>query len=251
MAIINRINTRCMLVRRGILGSSESNYPICLMEEESIDHILLHCHKHWLIWSKIIKWWVLVWCCPKSFSDMWSQWTSLVHGNFQRKEWLMLFFSVAWFIWLLRNDLIFQQKTPDYDTIFFLIITCLCLWLKAIHSDFPYSSTDLIRSTDGLIRWSNVQSFRIDNMWSPPMVNSFKWNVDGSSLGKPGPSAIGGVLRNHHGHLLGMFFVPVGILDSNIAELRAIVKAIELSVSNCLLHHQHLIIESDSANVIS
>jgi ribonuclease HI len=83
------------------------------------------------------------------------------------------------------------------------------------------------------------------------MVNSFKWNVDGSSLGKPGPSGIGGVLRNHHGHLLGMFFVPVGILDSNIAELRAIVKAIELSASNCLLHHQHLIIESDSANVIS
>jgi ribonuclease HI len=48
-----------------------------------------------------------------------------------------------------------------------------------------------------------------------------------------------------------MFSVPVGILDSNIAELRAIIKAIELSASNCLLHHQHLIIESDSVNVIS
>lgn len=46
MAIINRINTRCMLVRRGILGSSESNCPICLVEAESVDHILLHCHKH-------------------------------------------------------------------------------------------------------------------------------------------------------------------------------------------------------------
>jgi ribonuclease HI len=83
------------------------------------------------------------------------------------------------------------------------------------------------------------------------MINSLKWNVDGSSLGKPGPSGIGGVLRNHHGHLLGMFSVPVGILDSNIAELRAIVKAIELSASNCLFHHQHLIIESDSVNAIS
>jgi ribonuclease HI len=48
-----------------------------------------------------------------------------------------------------------------------------------------------------------------------------------------------------------MFSVPVGILDSNIAELRAIVKAIELSASNCLFHHQHLIIESDSVNAIS
>eukprot|EP00258_Populus_trichocarpa_P025894 XP_024441913.1 chaperonin 60 subunit alpha 2, chloroplastic [Populus trichocarpa] len=76
-------------------------------------------------------------------------------------------------------------------------------------------------------------------------------DVDGLSLGKPGPSGIGGVLRNHHGHLLGVFSVPVGILDSNIAELRAIVKAIELSASNCLFHHQHLIIESDSVNAIS
>nr|XP_034889198.1 uncharacterized protein LOC118029425 [Populus alba] len=250
MAIINRLNIRCMLVRRGILGSSESNCPICLVEVESVDHILLHCHKHWLIWSKIIKWWGLVWCCPKSFSDMWSQWSSMVHGNFQRKAWLMVFFSVAWSLWLLRNDLIFQQKSPDYDSIFFLIITRLCLWLKAIHSDFPYSPTDLIRSADGLLRWSNAHSFRINNIWSPPMINSLKWNVDGSSLGKPGPSGIGGVLRNHHGHLLGMFSVPFGILDSNIVELRAIVKAIELSASNCLLHHQHLIIKSDSVNVI-
>jgi len=33
--------------------------------------------------------------------------------------------------------------------------------------------------------------------------------------------------------------------------LRAVVKAIELSVSNCFLHHKHIIIESDSTNVIS
>ncbi|XP_073266626.1 uncharacterized protein [Populus alba] len=122
--------------------------------------------------------------------------------------------------------------------------------LKAIHSDFPYSPTDLIRSVDGLLRWSNAHSFRIINKWSPLMINSLKWNVDDSSLGKPGLSGIGDVLQNHHGHLLGMFYVRVGILDSNIAELRAIVKAIELSASNCLLHHQHLIIESDFVNVI-
>ena len=74
--------------------------------------------------------------------------------------------------------------------------------------------------------------------------------MDGSSLGKPSPSGIGGVLRNHHGLLLGMFSVSIWNLDYNIVELRAIVKAIELSTSNCLLHHQHLIIEYDSANVI-
>ena len=45
--------------------------------------------------------------------------------------------------------------------------------------------------------------------------------------------------------------MPIGILDSNVTKLRAVVKAIELSASNCFLHHKHIIIESDSANVIS
>jgi len=251
MAIINKINTRSMLVKRGILDTSAANCPICLVEEEMVDHLFLHCYKHWLIWSKIINWWGLAWCCPGNLANLFSQWDSLVYGKFQKKTWVMLFFSVAWSMWLLRNDEIFKQKIPNYDTLFFLIVTRLCLWLKAIEPDFPHSSSDLLRSAEGLIRWTNSQTLRTGVMWSPPMTNRFKWNVDGFSIGKPGPSGIGGVLRNHHGILLGIFSLSVEILDSNIAELRAVVKAIEFSASNCFLHHKHIIIESDSANVIS
>lgn len=251
MAIINKINTRSMLVKRGILDISAAICPICLAEEEMVDHLFIHCYKHWLIWSKIINWWGLAWCCPRNLANLFSQWDSLVYGKFQKKVWVMLFFSATWSMWLLRNDVIFKQKIPDYDTLFFLIVTRLCLWLKAIEPDFPYSSSDLLRSAEGLVRWTNSQKLRIGIMWSPPMTNRFKWNVDGSSIGKPGPSGIGGVLRNHHGILLGIFSMPIGILDSNVAELRAVVKAIELSASNCFLHHKHIIIESDSANVIS
>jgi hypothetical protein len=32
----------------------------------------------------------------------------LVYGKFQKKAWVMLFFSVAWSMWLLRNDVIFK-----------------------------------------------------------------------------------------------------------------------------------------------
>jgi hypothetical protein len=97
---------------------------------------------------------------------------------------------------------------------------------------------------------------------SRPLVYIVKYRADWTSrrpnrkrtaptIGKPGPSGIDGVLRNHDGILLDIFSLSVGILDSNVAELRAVVKAIELSASNCFLHHKHIIIESDSANVIS
>jgi hypothetical protein len=45
----------------------------------------------------------------------------MVHGKFQKKAWLMLFFLAAWSLWLFQNDLIFEQKSPSYDTVFFLI----------------------------------------------------------------------------------------------------------------------------------
>ncbi|XP_034926097.1 uncharacterized protein [Populus alba] len=137
-------------------------------------------------------------------------------GFGEKKVWVMLFFSATWSMWLLRNDVIFKQKIPDYDTLFFLIVTRLCLWLKAIEPDFPYSSSDLLRSAEGLVRWTNSQKLRIGIMWSPPMTNRFKWNVDGSSIGKPGPSGIGGVLRNHHGILLD--YVDWGILLAPMQE---------------------------------
>ena len=120
------------------------------------------------------------------------------------------------------NDVIFKQKISDYDTMFFLIITRLCLWLKAIEPDFPYFFSNLLRFAEGLIRWTNSQTLRTSVTWSPPMTNRFKWNVDESSIGKPDPFKIGGVLRNHHGILLGIFSLSVGILNSNVVELRTV-----------------------------
>ena len=163
----------------------------------------------------------------------------------------MLFFSVAWSLSLLRNDVIFKQTTPNYDTLFILIITRLCFWIKAIKPDFSYFASELIRSAEGLVWWTNSTNHRAVVVWSPLMTNCFKWNVDGSSLGKSGPLDIGRVLRNHHGNLLGIFSSPVKILDSNVAELKAVVKAIELSTFNYHLHHKHIIVESDSINIIS
>ena len=46
--------------------------------------------------------------------------------------------------------------------------------------------------------------------------------------------------------------MSTGIIESNEAKLWDIVKAIEISPSNPLLHHKHIIIiESNSFNVIS
>jgi hypothetical protein len=177
----------------------------------------MHCLNHYIIWSKVNNWWGLAWCCSNSLSTLFSQWDSLVNDKFQKKTWLMLFFLVLWSIWLFRNDVIFKQKTLDYDTLFFLIITRLCLWLKAIDSDFLYTASNVLRLVDGLLRWTNLQKHRLVVIWSPPKANSFKWNVNGSSLGKPEPSGIcGEVATSQLENRSEVFFVSLKSLPLHV-----------------------------------
>ncbi|KAK2654365.1 hypothetical protein Ddye_014221 [Dipteronia dyeriana] len=58
---------------------------------------------------------------------------------------------------------------------------------------------------------------------------SFFWCLfDGSALGKPGPASIEGELKDNSGKILCMFSFYVGVQESNLAEVLAIHKAVEL-----------------------
>jgi hypothetical protein len=98
MAIFGKINTRGVLVCRGILDARDASCPFCLVLEESVDHVLIHCPNTLHIWARFIDWWSISWSCPGNLSDMFQQREHLVHGRFQRKVWFMLFFAISWSI---------------------------------------------------------------------------------------------------------------------------------------------------------
>ena len=76
--------------------------------------------------------------------------------------------------------------------------------------------------------------------------------MDGSSTGEPGNAGIGGVLRVHKGVVQCMYrSIPVGIKNSNEAELIAVIRALELSSTREECTGKRIIIESDSTNVIN
>ncbi|KAK2635837.1 hypothetical protein Ddye_030629 [Dipteronia dyeriana] len=68
--------------------------------------------------------------------------------------------------------------------------------------------------------------------WNPPAEEHFKFNVDGSVLGKLGPAGAGGVLRDFNEKILCLFSCNLGCLDSNAAEIWAIKVALGLCISN-------------------
>ena len=64
--------------------------------------------------------------------------------------------------------------------------------------------------------------------WYPHLEGILKFNVDGSSRGKPVQAEIRGVLRNSEGEVLLMFSKNIGVCDSNEAEVLAILKGLKL-----------------------
>ncbi|XP_077225513.1 uncharacterized protein LOC143858674 isoform X3 [Tasmannia lanceolata] len=83
--------------------------------------------------------------------------------------------------------------------------------------------------------------------WEPPHVGFIKLNFDSSSLGNPGPSGIGGVLRNENGEVVWAFAGPIGVADALEAEVRAVHQGMILLGQEIL---GNLVVEGDLLNVI-
>lgn len=78
------------------------------------------------------------------------------------------------------------------------------------------------------------------------MYSDLKFNVDGSTIGKPGPAGIGGVLQDCNGKVLCVFSNFIGIRNSYAAEVAAIHKACSFCVSVPSLVDRNIEIVSDS-----
>ncbi|XVF66579.1 hypothetical protein PTKIN_Ptkin10aG0048600 [Pterospermum kingtungense] len=112
------------------------------------------------------------------------------------------------------NDIVFKGKLFEVGQVIVIIRLRLLMWVRA--------------------KWPEASSW------------SLKFNVDGSSLGKPGPAGVGWILRDHHGNELIRFSKSIGVEDSNVAELLAIREAFILFLSSTWVMSSKLIVESDS-----
>ena len=96
-------------------------------------------------------------------------------------------------------------------------------------------------------RCTDVKRFKFPNPkeWIPPVLETLKFNVDGSARGAPGHAGIGGVLRDSCGKVLCVFSEFVGILDSVSSKLMAIARACSLCASRPELNRKKIVVVSE------
>lgn len=232
----------------------------CFQHEETLQHLLASCPLANQIWEKIS------FRCQKrcradddiiSTLRLWPK--SPYNCELLNHLWRIIPGIALWNIWKERNKRIFKNVSSRFEEIWHRIqenlheTMMLRTWPK---EDYP--STDNERNI--LNNWqlqlpqadnkqrSSSSSSTADSCWNPPPNNSFKLNFDGASKGNPGAAGFGGILRNHVGTPLQVYFGNMGWDTNNSAELEGLWQGLLLADQ---LNLQPLIVEGDSQLLIN
>ena len=84
-----------------------SRCPLCHKDEESLEHLLIHCLAVWGIWVAIISLPGMDWVCPLLAKDLMVEWKAFPVRKKARKIWKMIPSSLFWEIWKERNKIFF------------------------------------------------------------------------------------------------------------------------------------------------
>ena len=107
------VYTKGFLAERRIINYEEALCPFCCKEIETIHHLFHLCPKSWSLWGRLFSWFGCVGCLPKDPYHNLQEWFNMVKGKFQRQAITLLCKGLYWSIWIARNHMIFDNKTPD------------------------------------------------------------------------------------------------------------------------------------------
>lgn len=216
LAFNNSIPTLATLHYRGI--SSTADCRLCHGDEETLMHCLRDCPMVARLWRKL------------GFSD----------GNFFQQAdtlaWLKqgaqgtadtLFLAGIWWVWKARNAKCFNDESIPFQRLLLAVLNLADSFKVCFKS-----------------HCSSINSPRQIG-WYQGDHNGIILNVDGSSLGNPGPAGFGGLFRNADGGWIYGFNGHIGYSDVLKAELLGLLNGLKLAWDR---GHRNLRCYTDSLN---
>lgn len=232
----------------------------CRQSEETLQHLLNNCSLAHKIWDK---------ACFRSQRDDRKE-NDIVHTLRQWPKhpykseilnylWTLIPGMVLWNIWKERNNRIFKNKCAPIEIIWSRLHENLkeTIQLKAwAIEDLPTADAEKnilnnwqLGLPQGSLKNRCSHNRTEDNSrWTPPPQNSFKLNFDGASRGNPGEAGFGGILRNHKGKPLQIYYGHMGWDTNNAAEMEGLWQGLMISKN---LNMHPLIVEGDSQILIN
>ncbi|XWS15405.1 hypothetical protein CRYUN_Cryun35bG0094600 [Craigia yunnanensis] len=113
--------------------------------------------------------------------------------------------------------MVFNGKVFDLRQIINIIKLRIASWFNAKWPSV-YSVLEVVRFPNDTKVPPKVKVVKEPICWKFPTLEYIKFNVDGSSKGKPWPTGIGGVLRDCSSLVKAVFSKAIGLVDSNVVE---------------------------------
>ena len=106
-----KVLTLDQLKRRGMEFANRCF--MCEEEEETIDHLLIHCKFAKVLWDLFLSIVGISWVFPHSVLNKLLAWQGASVGKKRKKIWLAAPLCLFWNIWRARNRLVFENEVPN------------------------------------------------------------------------------------------------------------------------------------------
>ena len=135
-----KVLTLDQLKRRG--WSLTNRCFFYLAEEESTNHILIHCTKTRVLWELLFALFGVTWVLPCSVMETLLGWFGSFVGKKRKKTWKLAPLCLFWMVWKERNRIAFDNKEFLIHRLKYSIVCGLWSWTKL------YIDADLLSLID-------------------------------------------------------------------------------------------------------
>ncbi|KAK2640721.1 hypothetical protein Ddye_022484 [Dipteronia dyeriana] len=171
---------------------------------------LLSLDAHFVVWKRR----QLITYFSIAVKDWLKGWNGFCPAPNQERVWCSMVIVTVWTIWESRNQVVYELVDQDVHQAADMVKYRTVWWFKHLGNGSTESVDSLLRNMRDLC--VDIKKLKMSKImdWIPPYDDNLKFNVDGSSKRKPGPSGICGVLRDSYGKVLCIFSAHTGIMLS-------------------------------------
>ena len=139
-----KVLTLYQLKRRGI--PLVNRCFLCEENEETIDHLLIHCSRAKMLWDLLLAITDSNWVFPRTVRQLLLAWQSASVSKKRKRVWLAAPLCILWTLWIERNRVAFENEVPSAHRMKSFFLFTLWSWAKLY-------SVDNLNSLVGFLSW--------------------------------------------------------------------------------------------------